>query len=197
MVFRNFFWPVVLGRSSSKFSVCFSCICLLIYVWRWHLIDNTSLDFSPCVMHNGDRDGSPAKWSGSVSCGQWMMPMLWSGGRADKISNKLAGDVACLGGSMVEHQPRLLGSQVQFLAGAFAIFSVSAEASLPISLPFLLSPFPFSFPFLLSRPLPFPSSSIPFPSPSDLSFALKHAFFAFIPFTQFRLTIFCIFVCLL
>ena len=87
------------------------------------------------------------------------MPMLWSGGRADKISNKLAGDVACLGGSMVEHQPRLLGSRVWFPAGAFAIFSVSAKASLPISLS--LSPFP--------------SSSFPFPSPSDLSFALKNA----------------------
>ena len=73
----------------------------------------------------------------------------------DKISNKLAGDVACLGGSMVEHQPRLLGSRVRFPAGAFAIFSVSAKASLPI----YLSPFPFLF---LSLPLPFPSSSSPF-----------------------------------
>ena len=81
--------------------------------------------------------------------------MLWSGGRTDKISNKLAGDVACLGGSMVEHQPRLLGSRVRFPAGAFAIFSVSAKASLPISLP----PFPFLF---LSLPLPFLSSSAPF-----------------------------------
>ena len=83
------------------------------------------------------------------------MPMLWSGGRTDKISNKLAGDVACLGGSMVEHQPHLLGSQVRFPAGAFAIFSVSAKASLPIS----LSSFPFLF---LSLPLPFLSSSSPF-----------------------------------
>ena len=56
---------------------------------------------------------------------------------------------------MVEHQPRLLGSRVRFPAGAFAIFSVSAKASLPIS----LSPFPFLF---LSLPLPFPSSSSPF-----------------------------------
>ena len=70
---------------------------------------------------------------------------MLSGGRADKISNKLAGDVACLGGSMVEHQPCLLGSQVRFPAGEFVIFSVSAKASLPISLSFLLSlhiPFP-------------------------------------------------------
>ena len=63
---------------------------------------------------------------------------------------------------MVEHQPRLLGSRVRFPAGAFAIFSVSAKASLPVSLPH----FPFLF---LSLPLPFLSSSFPF----DLSFALK------------------------
>ena len=60
-------------------------------------------------MHNGDRDGFPER-SGLVNCGHWMMPMLWSGGRADKISNKLAGDAACLGGSMVEHK-RWLGSR--------------------------------------------------------------------------------------
>ena len=89
-----------------------------------------------------------------------------------KISNKLAGDVACLGGSMVEHQPRLLGSRVRFPVGAFAIFSVSAKASLPISLP---PPFPFLF---LSLPLPFLSSSFPF----DLSFcAFKISLFALIP----------------
>ena len=46
-------------------------------------------------------------------------------------------------------------------AGAFAIFSVSAKASLPISFP----PFPF---FFLSLSLPFLSSSFPF----DLPFAL-------------------------
>ena len=96
--------------------------------------------------------GSPSE--AGLVCGHWIMPMLWSGGRTDKISNKLAGDVACLGGSMVEHQPCLLGSRVRFPAGAFAIFSVSAKASLPISLP----PFPSSF-FLflfLSFHLPLP-----------------------------------------
>ena len=113
--------------------------------------------FSPYAVHNGDRDGSSER-SGLVSCGHWMMPMLWSGGRADKISNKLAGDIACLGVSMVEHQPRtrLLGLRVRFPAGVFEIFSVSAKASLPISFPFLL---PLS---------PFPSSSFPFPSPFGL-----------------------------
>ena len=50
---------------------------------------------------------------------------------------------------------------IPFPAGAFAIFSVSAKASLPISLP----PVPFLF---LSLPLPFLSSSFPF----DPSFAL-------------------------
>ena len=88
--------------------------------------------FRPCAKHNGDCDGSLQR-SGLV-CEHWMIPMLWSGGRADKISNKLAGDVACLGGSMVEHQPRLLGFRVQFPARAFVVFSVSAKASLPISL---------------------------------------------------------------
>ena len=111
------------------------------------------------MMHNGDRDGSPEP-CGLVSCGHWMIPMLWSEGRADKISNKLAGDIACLGGWMVEHQPCLLGSWVRFPAGAFAIFSVSAKASLPISLS--LSPFPFFF----------PSCSFPFLFLS-LSFSLR------------------------
>ena len=65
---------------------------------------------------------------------------------------------------MVEQQPHLLGSWVRFPAGAFVIFfSVSAKASLPISLS------------------PFLSSSFPFPSPVDLSLALKNALFAFIP----------------
>ena len=56
---------------------------------------------------------------------------------------------------MVVHQPRLLVSRVPFLAGACATFSVSAKASLPISLS------------------PFPPSSFPFPSPFDLLLALK------------------------
>ena len=64
-----------------------------------------------------------------------------SGGRADKISNKLAGDVACLGGSMVEDRPRLLGCRAGLPAGLFAVFSVPAKAALRIS----LSPFPSSF----------------------------------------------------
>ena len=36
--------------------------------------------------------------------------------------DKLAGDVACLGGSMVEHRPRLLGFRVRFPAGALVFF---------------------------------------------------------------------------
>ena len=72
---------------------------------------------------------------------------------------------------MVEHQPRLLGSRVRFPAGAFAIFSVSAKASLPIS-----------FPFLLSLPLPFP-----FPLPPTFRLRKKKsAFFAFIPSTIYH-----------
>ena len=74
-------------------------------------------------------------------------------GRADKISNKLAGDVACLGGSMVEHQPRLLGSRVRLGRCDFFRFCQSFTSS-----------FPFSFPF-----------------PSDLSFALKKRYLTFIP----------------
>ena len=83
-------------------------------------------------------------------CGHWIMPMLWSGGRTDKIFNKLAGDVACLGGSMVVHQPRLLGSRVRFPAGAFAIFFRFCQS------------FTSNFPFPLSLALSFPSSSFPF-----------------------------------
>ena len=82
------------------------------------------------------------------------MPMLWSGGRVDKMSNKLAGDVACLGGSMVEDQPCLLGSRVRFPAGKFAIFPFLPK--LHFQFPFLLSlplHFPLSFPFNLSRAL--------------------------------------------
>ena len=107
-------------------------------------------------MHNGDWDGSPER-SGLVSCGQWMMPVLWSGGRAGKISNKQAGDVTCLGGSVVEHQPRLLGSRVWFPAGAFAISSVSPKA---------LHPIPFFLSLSLSPPLPFSL-------PSTFRFRLK------------------------
>ena len=83
---------------------------------------------------------------------------------------------------MVEHQPRLLGSRVRLPAGVFAIFSVSAKASLPISLS--LSPFPFSF----------PSSSFPFLFLS-LSLSLrpfvcaKKRIFAFIQ-KKFRLSFF-------
>ena len=71
------------------------------------------------------------------------------------------GDVACVGGSMVEYQPRLLGSWVpgpRFESGwGVCDFSVSAKASLPISLSLSC----------------FPSSSFAFPSHYDPSFALK------------------------
>ena len=90
--------------------------------------------------------------------------MLWrgggGGGRADKISNKLAGrgDVACTicpGGSMAEHQPRLLGSRVRFPARTFAIFPFLPKLHL-------------QFPFLLSLPFPFP-----FPLPSTFRLCSK------------------------
>ena len=111
--------------------------------------------FSPCAMYNGDHDGSPEQ-CGLVSCGHWMMPM-WSGGRADKISNKLVGDVACLGWSMEDHQLSLLGSRVRFPGLGVCVFFHFCLTSLPISLS--LSSFPFS--------------SFPFPYPFDLSFVLK------------------------
>ena len=103
--------------------------------------------------------GSPER-SGLVSCGHWMMPTLWSGGRADKISNKLAGDIVCLGGSMVEHQLRVLEFRVRFPAGVFAIFFRFCQSFTSNSLS--LSSFPFSF----------PSSSFPFLFLS-LSFSLQ------------------------
>ena len=56
---------------------------------------------------------------------------------ANKISNKLAGDVACLGGPKIEHQPRLLGSQVRFPAGAFAIFPFLPKLHFQFPFPFL------------------------------------------------------------
>ena len=87
-------------------------------------------------MHNGDRDGFP-KRTGLVNCGHWMMPMLWNGGRADKISNKLAGDVTCLGGSVVEHQPRLLGSRVRFSAGRLRFFPFLPKLHFQFPFPFL------------------------------------------------------------
>ena len=110
--------------------------------------------------------GSPSE--AGLVCGHWIMPMLCSGGRTAKISNKLAGDVACLGGSMVEHQPGLLGSRVRFPAGAFAIFCVSAKASFPISLPSFPSSF---FPFL------FLSLLLPLPSTFHLRFKIPHECF--------------------
>ena len=125
----------------------------------------------------GIEPGTPANAADALPLShrdkRYHQPVL-PGGRTDNISNKLAGDIACLGGSTVEHQPRLLGFRVRFPAGAFAIFSVSAKASLPISLS--LSPFPFSF----------PSSSFHFLFLS-LSFSLrpfvcaKKRIFAFIP----------------
>ena len=75
----------------------------------------------------------------------------------DKISNKLAGDVACLGGSMVEHQPRLLGSGVRFPGWGVCDFFRFGQS------------FTSNFPFVS----PFPSYTFPFPSPSEISFALK------------------------
>ena len=124
---------------------------LMLYHWatetikRHHRITSQFVwNFRPCAMHNGDCDGFPDRIG--LVCGHWMVPMLCNGGRADKKFQTLAGDVACLGGSVVEHQ--------RFPAGAFVIFSVSAKASSPISLS------------------PFPSSSFPFPSPFHLLLAL-------------------------
>ena len=71
------------------------------------------------------------------------------------------GGVACAGGSLVEYQPRLLGSWVpgpRFESGwgvcDFFRFCQRFTSNFP---------FPFSF----------PSSSFPFPSPYDISFSLE------------------------
>ena len=61
-----------------------------------------------------------------------------------KLSNNLAGDVACLGGLMVDLQPRLLGPGFDFLLRRLRFF------------PFLQK-LHFQFPFFRSLPLPFPS----------------------------------------
>ena len=91
----------------------------------------------------------PPERSGLVS-GYRMMPMLWHWGRADKISNKLAGDVVCPGSIHVCRR-----YQVLFPAGAFAIFPFLPKLHFP-------------FVFLLSSPLSLPS---PFPLPSLQSYA--------------------------
>ena len=82
--------------------------------------------------------------------------MLWNGRWPDKISNQLAGDVACLGGSTGEYQLRFLGSRVRVPARAFAIFSQKLQ---------------FQFLFLFSLPLPFL-----FPLPSTFCLRLKRTF---------------------
>ena len=116
-------------------------------------------------------------------CGHWMMPMLWCGGRADKISNKLAGDVACLGGSNDRASAAFAGVPGLIPGWGVYDFSVSAKASLPI-------------PFLWSLPLPFP-----FPLPLTFHLRLQRALhiylikrtslsgycaFAFIPLKKHR-----------
>ena len=80
-----------------------------------------------------------------------------------RVPNKRAGipNVPNVLGS----RTNVLGSRVRFPAGAFAIFSVSAKASLPIS----LSPFPFLF------------VSLPLPLPSTCRLRFKISLFAFIP----------------
>ena len=83
---------------------------------------------------------------------------------------------------MLEHQPRLLGSRVRFPAGAFAIFSVSAKASLPIS----LSPFPSSF-------FPFLFLSLPLPLPSTFRLRFKISLFAVVPLLNTISTLFLFF----
>ena len=115
--------------------------------------------------------GSPSE--AGLVCGHWIMPMLRSGGRADKISNKLAGDIACLGGSMVEHQPRLLGSRVRFPAGAFAMFFRFCQ-SFTSNFPSPPPPFPSSF-------FPFLYLSLPLSLPSTFRLRFKISLFAFIP----------------
>ena len=78
------------------------------------------------------------------------MSMLWSGGRTDKISNKLAGDVVSL-----------------WLNGRASAAFAGVPGSIPgwgvcDFFPFLPK-LHFQFPFPLSLPLSFPSSSLSFP----------------------------------
>ena len=87
------------------------------------------------------------------------------------LSNKLAGDVACLGGPMVEHQPRFIGSWVRFpIWGVCDFFSVSAKASLPISLS------PFNSPLDLSLVLKPHSSHLPYEKKSVLKAKERYMF---------------------
>ena len=95
-----------------------------------------------------------------------MMHMLWSGDKADKNSNKLAGVtsqfavMSVVSVAMVEHQPHLLGPRFDSRRGCLQSFSVSAKASLPISLsPSPSSPFRFSFDLLLALEMRYSHSS--------------------------------------
>ena len=61
-----------------------------------------------------------------------------NGNKAEKLSNKQAGDQACPGSSVVEHQPRLPRVPGSVPDWGVCDFSVSAKASPPISIsPFL------------------------------------------------------------
>ena len=127
---------------------------LMLYHWA-----TETSDTSPASLFEILSALPPLHNIGIIQCPQLTNP-LRSGNPSRSPLCITHGLKECLGGSMVEHQPRLLGFRVRFPAGAFAIFSVSAKASLPISLS--LSPFPFSF----------PSSSFPFLFLS-LSFSLR------------------------
>ena len=139
---------------------------LYILVWSHQL----TFDLKRCL-----RFRKCLRWSSlkAVSVPSSVIGALWGSKRPAILSNAHRLNPlrsACLGGSMVEHQPRLMGSRVRFPAGAFAIFSVSAKASLPIS----LSPFPSSF-------FTFLFLSLPLSLPSTFRLLFKISLFAFIP----------------
>ena len=119
----------------------------------WSLPFSFPLHLQPfvknCILNASER----SKGKGKGKEKEKLDVELWQ--KRKKIANPRAGNRTWdpfNGKASAAYQAEVQGS---ISAGAFAIFSVSSKASLPISLS------------------PFPSSSFPFPSPFDLSFALK------------------------
>ena len=146
---RNRTWPKIHLQLIFSFFFPFPFLPLFLSLRSFACTSNTlfaviswtTLFFRPYTMHNGDRDRSPSEAGQSVGIG-WCLCCEVEAERI-KLPNELAGDVACLGGSMVKHQPRSLGCRVRISRlGRLRFFFVSTKASLPI----FLSPFPFPLP---------------------------------------------------
>ena len=74
--------PHFISNFSFHFSFPFPSPLDLLFALKKHtLVAFINYSFSPCMMHNGDCNGSHER-SGLVSCVHLILPMLWSGGSA-------------------------------------------------------------------------------------------------------------------